>query len=319
MAAQQDRFDQSTAETRQTGPRSWTTLSDRPGERIQVMADGTDLSFLERLQYALSLVPRREWQNRIGRSAKQIDRYVNGADVPFSVVTMISVGSGVPIDWLASGRPTYGQSEWDRWRENLAPESAASLPASLRVRSPAEMAQVSETAHKLDAQELQTIESADFRVEREKPEVEEASAVPSNLVLIKRYDVRASAGTGAVVDQEELIGMVAFDEMFLRRQVGVRSDALVTVEATGDSMEPTIRDGDILLVDTSENDIRDGRIYVINVHGLLSVKRIRVNMDGSLAVCSDNTRYDIQTIRPSERDPLRVIGRVVYQAGPVRS
>ena len=138
-------------------------------------------------------------------------------------------------------------------------------------------------------------------------------------VMIPRYDIRASAGSGTPVDQEALLGLISFDEVFLRRHLGMRPDTLVTIEATGDSMLPTIRDGDLLLVDTSNNDIQDGRIYVLSFGGLLSVKRLQVMPDGSIAVVSDNERYPVRIIDPTEHDPLRIVGRVVYQAGPVRS
>jgi hypothetical protein len=69
------------------------------------MRDGTNLSLAERLQYALALVPAGAWQERIGRSPKQLRRYLDGADPPFSVLTMLSTASGVPVAWLAAGCP----------------------------------------------------------------------------------------------------------------------------------------------------------------------------------------------------------------------
>lgn len=70
------------------------------------MADGTDLSLSERIGAALELVPPDEWEQRIGRSGKQLVRYADGDDPPFSVLTALSVASGVPVDWLATGRAT---------------------------------------------------------------------------------------------------------------------------------------------------------------------------------------------------------------------
>ena len=144
-------------------------------------------------------------------------------------------------------------------------------------------------------------------------------AVPSNYVLIPRYEVRAAAGSGTMVEDENVVGLMALDEMFLRRSLGIRRDALTTIEAAGDSMHPTIRDGDLLVVDTDNNEIQDGRIYVLNIDGLLAVKRLQILVGGKVVLISDNERYQPQIITPSERDPLRIVGRVVYQAGPVRS
>ena len=84
-------------------------------------------------------------------------------------------------------------------------------------------------------------------------------------------------------------------------------------------MVPTIRDGALLVVDTSLHDIDDGRIYVLDVDGRLLVKRLQVRADGRIIIRSDNAAYEPETVTPSEATPLHIIGQVVYQAGPVRS
>ena len=162
----------------------------------------------------------------------------------------VSAKSGVPSSTL------HAYLTGQDWKVSAAVALASACNVSLNWLAVGEGA-----PHQEDAQPLsvETLEHGGV--------VSPRADIPPNLVLIPRYDVHASAGSGSVVDQEQLIGMMAFDELFLRRQVGVRSEGLVTVEATGDSMEPTIRDGDLLLVDSNENDIRDGRIYVLNVHG----------------------------------------------------
>lgn len=108
MAQAQDRFDQNGEWD--PVPRGFAesysrvSVSGRQGERRRSMRDGTKLSLGERLQYALALVPAAQWEGRVGRSPKQLRRYIEGADPPFSVLTMLSVASGVPLEWLATGR-----------------------------------------------------------------------------------------------------------------------------------------------------------------------------------------------------------------------
>jgi phage repressor protein C with HTH and peptisase S24 domain len=140
-----------------------------------------------------------------------------------------------------------------------------------------------------------------------------------NYAIVPRYGVAASAGNGHVVEDEDLIGYLALDETFLRQVLHRRKQDLVSIEATGDSMEPSIHDGDLLVIDTSVLEIQNSRIYVLEVRGALLVKRLSLKLDGSVVVRSDNLKYEPETVIPSAVDTLRIIGQVVYQAGPVRS
>lgn len=111
MSEKQDRFGNTARQARSLESDdgiSWPRLSDRSGERLREASDATFMSVAERLEYAMSLVPAHAWQERIGRSQKQVKRYLGGADIPLSVLTAISAASGLPIDWLVSGRATEG-------------------------------------------------------------------------------------------------------------------------------------------------------------------------------------------------------------------
>ncbi len=99
---------------RGAGPISRIVESGRTGERLRTISDGTDLSTTERLEYALSLIPPEEFETRVGRSWKQIQRYLKGADIPLSVLTMIHVATGIPADWMVSGR-AWSEADVLRW------------------------------------------------------------------------------------------------------------------------------------------------------------------------------------------------------------
>lgn len=142
---------------------------------------------------------------------------------------------------------------------------------------------------------------------------------PPGYVLLPRVEARASAGHGTGLSSDKVVDFLAFSEDWVRNTLHRRPANLALLEATGDSMDPTIRDGDILLVDTSVQDIQSSRVYVLQVNGALLVKRIQVRLDGSLVVKSDNPSYEPEVVRPDERSPLRILGQVVWQAGPVRS
>lgn len=131
-------------------------------------------------------------------------------------------------------------------------------------------------------------------------------------VRVPQLDVGASAGPGALTGNEPLRSHVGFDERWLRSLVGgdVRQLSMIRVE--GDSMAPTLADGDEILVDWGDaaERLRDG-IYVLRRDDTLVVKRIALDPSGRrAAIRSDNENY------PSWADcdlgSIDLVGRVVW-------
>jgi len=131
--------------------------------------------------------------------------------------------------------------------------------------------------------------------------------------LVPRYDVRASAGHGAVIESEQIVDYVAFKRAWILEKIKPSSPAnLVLVSSVGDSMLPAIKSGDLLLVDTGDTVIRDHAIYALSFAGQLVVKRLQRRPDGSVLIISDNAAYQTETVAPGEVQSLRVVGRVVW-------
>lgn len=142
--------------------------------------------------------------------------------------------------------------------------------------------------------------------------LEQPEQFPSDLAMIPRLDVTASAGFGSLADVEHHVGLVAFHADWLRRR-GITPEAARALTARGDSMEPTIRSGDLLLVDTAIDHVKDNGIYVVVLTGMVLVKRIHVKMDGSLRLISDNKDlYEPEDISPNRVQDLVVAGRVMW-------
>ena len=85
----------------------------------------------------------------------------------------------------------------------------------------------------------------------------------------------------------------------------------------GSSMEPRIRDGDVVIVRRQE-DAETSDTAVILVNGdSATVKRIKKEPDGSLWLLPNNPAYDPQHYSPAEIAtlPVRIIGKVVELRG----
>lgn len=139
-------------------------------------------------------------------------------------------------------------------------------------------------------------------------------------VSVARYAIQASAGDGAVVLAEEVADYFRVGRAWLERYVprGARTGI---IEARGDSMEPTIRDGDILLLNFEINrqDVANGGVFVISIDGHLYVKRLQIMLDGSIKILSDNNHYEAETVdREYADEKMMVHARVVWAGGPLR-
>ena len=136
--------------------------------------------------------------------------------------------------------------------------------------------------------------------------------VRDGLVEIPVLDVDASAGFGAIAESETAHTRFGFDERWLKRLTPAKSPSLSIIHVLGDSMEPTLSDGDEVMVDASDHGsrLRDG-IYVLRADDALVVKRVTLKPGGrKITISSDNPAY------PSwddvDRSGIQVVGRVIW-------
>jgi phage repressor protein C with HTH and peptisase S24 domain len=121
-------------------------------------------------------------------------------------------------------------------------------------------------------------------------------------------DVVADAGPGALNEHARTIGEMHFAETDLRR-FGT-FDQLRLIRSRGDSMDPEIRDDDLVMFDLSNTDSRSG-IMVINRDGLLVIKRLEMLGGSRARLLSDNKAYDPVEI-DLKSEQLAIVGRVVW-------
>lgn len=132
------------------------------------------------------------------------------------------------------------------------------------------------------------------------------------LVSIPFYeDTRAAAGGGALANGDAP-RFIAMEEAYLSRAFGVGARELAVMPADGESMEPTIRAGELMLFDRSEHGcrLRDG-IFIVRLEGALVVKRLQPLPGQVVEVKSDNPAYTPYTLRLDPGTDFAILGRVV--------
>lgn len=131
----------------------------------------------------------------------------------------------------------------------------------------------------------------------------------SEFVDVHRIAVHVSAGHGTAAQIEEVTGNLKFSRSFLR-SCGVAPGTARVVDVRGASMEPTIKDGAVLLVSTRNREPADNQIFALaSASDGLLVKRL-VKLDGHWVARSDNRDYADKPINDGE--PMHIIGRAVW-------
>lgn len=86
---------------------------------------------------------------------------------------------------------------------------------------------------------------------------------------------------------------------------------LAVIAVRGDSMESEIYDQDLILLDRSQKEPRDGDMYVVRYFDELFVKRIQKVLGRQSALRSTNSFYESIRVKPEETNDLEFIGKVV--------
>ena len=136
-------------------------------------------------------------------------------------------------------------------------------------------------------------------------------------VSIKFYRVKCSAGNGLEPTYEEINDSdAAYYKLSWFTKRGIDPKNCVRMPVEGDSMEPTLYDGDCILVDTGDClRIENNRIYVINVDDGVRVKRLIKQLNGDIIIKSDNPNYPTEVLNHNDDIPFKVLGRVIEKAG----
>ena len=132
------------------------------------------------------------------------------------------------------------------------------------------------------------------------------------MIPVSRRTVSASAGSGALALDQAAKPYFAFDGGWLKSLTDAKSDDLSMIRVQGDSMAPTLNDGDDILVDHNDcqKGLRDG-IYVLRVDDSLLVKRLAVHPLGrKVTVQSDNPAYPDWP--DCSLDTIHCVGRVIW-------
>lgn len=128
-------------------------------------------------------------------------------------------------------------------------------------------------------------------------------------VAIERVNLKVSAGvTGFAIEHLNGNGPPIFFRADWLQAEGLRAERLYALRVSGDSMEPALWDGDLVVINTAATAPKDGVAFVINYEGEVLIKRLERDA-GDWWLTSDNQRYK----RKRCDEHALLIGRVIYK------
>lgn len=139
----------------------------------------------------------------------------------------------------------------------------------------------------------------------------EALADELDLAMVPEFDIGYAMGGGNTLSERfEQTGVVPFARAWLRPMIGGTIGDLFVARGDGDSMEPTLRDGDIVLIDSAQRRVKSqDRIWAVIYGELGMIKRVRRTPGGSYLLLSDNPNVPPVECFDGE---MNVIGRVCW-------
>ncbi|WPY94712.1 S24 family peptidase [Limimaricola variabilis] len=169
------------------------------------------------------------------------------------------------------------------------------------------------------AQEVAEALGLEFYIGPKRAAFSEHELVAEDLEYVKvdRFEVQLSAGPGSTPNGDaEKLSPVAFRAQWMaERRLKPATCSVVAVR--GDSMEPGLSDGDLVLLDRGERPFVNSRVYgLVDIDGEIRVKRVEKVGGGQILLRSDNPTFETEVRGPEDARHVKIIGRVVWSAHP---
>lgn len=122
-------------------------------------------------------------------------------------------------------------------------------------------------------------------------------------------EASSGMGAGSVESSKRILSHISLRKSFLLTKTS-HPEALSFIRAVGESMSPTIPPDAIVLIDESQTEPINNKIYFIQLNGELLIKRLEVREGRVRAIISDNGFIKTPI---DQDDAMEVLGRAIFQ------
>ena len=130
----------------------------------------------------------------------------------------------------------------------------------------------------------------------------------SNYTEVPLREATASMGGGSTETGDRTLTYLSFRTEWIRSKGN--PEYMTAIRAFGDSMEPTIADGSVVLIDEGRRQFVKNKVYYLRHNGQMYIKRL-IDAGGQLGIASDN---DSNVLLVADADDFEIIGRCIWTA-----
>lgn len=133
----------------------------------------------------------------------------------------------------------------------------------------------------------------------------------TELILVPRVAARLAAGSGSLETDGDVLGHYAFRGDWIGKKGNPKR--MVLMDVIGESMQPEIKHGDMVLIDQGKTDVLGYGFFAVGIDDAVYVKQLRPK-PGKLILHSLNPDYDDIEVDMAAEHPedVRIIGRVLW-------
>lgn len=136
-----------------------------------------------------------------------------------------------------------------------------------------------------------------------------ANKIEDDYFPVPYREASGGMGGGSFVGSKKVKSFISLQRSFLFSKTN-SLESLSFINAFGESMAPTIPPDAIVLIDESQREPVNGKIFFVMLNDVYLIKRIEVKDGKVVALLSDNgnKRYEI-----GQQETLQVLGRAILQ------
>ncbi len=142
----------------------------------------------------------------------------------------------------------------------------------------------------------------------DKERISDENDPKGEFVYVPQVSGKISAG-GGLVPENHIEMRIAFRRAWIMKRGDPKNMALIKV--SGDSMEPTLQSGDLVLVDHSRDYLDPhGGIYAVAVDDTIMIKRLQPEYPNKkVQIISDNPKYKVME---AQIEQIHINGKVIW-------
>jgi phage repressor protein C with HTH and peptisase S24 domain len=136
----------------------------------------------------------------------------------------------------------------------------------------------------------------------------------TSIVSVPFYNIKNITGAGSEVERWRTDDVLQFSDSWIKHELGAIPSDLYLIHVDDESMKPTLRSGDTVLLDRSATKPDREGIYLLFMNGVLLVKRLQALPGKTIKVVSDNPAYEAFTVRLADmhKQDFVILGRAVW-------